>query len=117
MEWYISVLKNYAKFDGRASRKEYWMFFLFNFLISFLLGFVCGFISAGTGAQLSFVPTIYTLAILVPSFAVAIRRMHDTDHSGWWCIVPIVNFVFAVTAGTKGENRFGQDPLDHIENA
>ncbi len=93
------------------------MFFLFNFLISFLLGFVCGFIHAATGMQLNFVPTVYALAILVPSFGVAIRRMHDTEHSGWWCIVPIVNIIFAVMPGTKGENKFGEDPLENAMNA
>lgn len=110
MNDYIAVLKKYAVFEGRASRKEYWMFFLFNFIISFVLGFVCGLIQASSGIALDMVPTLYALAILLPSFGVAIRRMHDTDRSGWWCIVPIVNIVFAVMPGDQGENRYGEDP-------
>ena len=105
MNWYLGVLKKYAVFSGRARRKEYWMFFLFNMIIAFVLGFVEG-LMGGPGN----VGNIYSLAVLVPGIAVGVRRMHDTDHSGWWLLLPIVNLVFACTEGTKGENRFGGDP-------
>jgi uncharacterized membrane protein YhaH (DUF805 family) len=105
MNWYIEVLKKYAVFDGRARRKEYWMFFLFNFIIAFALGFF-----AGLAGLPAFVAQIYSLAVLIPAIAVGIRRMHDTDHSGWWLLFPIVNLIFAVTEGTRGDNRFGPDP-------
>lgn len=110
MNWYIQVLKKYAVFSGRARRKEYWMFFLFNILIAFALGIVEGILGIASESDQSVLATIYQLAILIPSISVGVRRMHDTDHSGWWLLVPIVNFVFAVIEGTRGDNRFGPDP-------
>ena len=104
MNWYLEVLKKYAVFSGRARRKEYWMFFLFNCIISFAFGFVMGLVGAPAFAQ------IYTLAVLIPGIAVGVRRMHDTNHSGWWLLFPIVNLVIACTEGTGGDNRFGSDP-------
>jgi len=110
MNWYINVLKKYAVFAGRARRTEYWMFFLFNFIISFVLGFLQGLSSGSAGPKILILTNIYTLAVLIPSIAVAVRRMHDTDHNGWWAIFPIVNLVIACQEGTKGDNRFGSDP-------
>lgn len=107
MEWYLVVLKKYAEFSGRARRKEYWMFTLVNVIVCVILTLIIKL----TG--LSFIAIlidIYQLALLVPSIAVGIRRMHDTDHSGWWILCPIVNLVFACTEGTRGDNRFGADP-------
>ena len=106
MSWYIKVLKNYAVFTGRARRKEYWMFFLFNIIVAVILGVIQGI----SGIQSSLLVNIYQLAILVPSIAVGVRRMHDTDHSGWWLLLPIVNLVFALMPGTPGPNTFGPDP-------
>jgi uncharacterized membrane protein YhaH (DUF805 family) len=105
MDWYITVLKKFSVFSGRSRRKEYWMFFLINIIISMVLGFVEGLVG-GPGILYS----LYCLAIIVPAIAVGIRRMHDTDHSGWWLLCPLVNLIFAVTEGTKGDNRFGADP-------
>lgn len=87
---YIGALKKYAVFSGRATRKEYWMFVLYNFLVSFVLGLVDGIIGSENGA----VSTIYSLALFIPSIAVGVRRMHDTNRSGWWLLVPIANLVF-----------------------
>lgn len=108
MNWYLEVLKKYVEFDGRARRKEYWMFFLINLIISFCLGFLFGLIGLGKVGQM--LVNLYQLAIFLPAIGVGIRRMHDTDHSGWWIICPIVNLVFACTEGTRGPNRFGPDP-------
>ncbi len=104
MNWYLKVLKNYVTFRGRARRKEYWMFFLFKMIFAFVFGFVCGFIGLPELANL------YTLAILIPSISVGVRRMHDVGKSGWFLLIPIYNFVFAVTEGEKGENQYGADP-------
>jgi uncharacterized membrane protein YhaH (DUF805 family) len=109
MNWYLDVLKKYAVFEGRARRKEYWMFLLFNMIIAFVLGFIAG-LTGGQHSALNILVTIYQLAVLIPSIAVGVRRMHDSDHSGWWIICPIVNLVFACTEGTRGPNRFGPDP-------
>lgn len=108
MNWYLEVLKKYVVFDGRARRKEYWMFVLFNTIIAvalMILGAVVG--GSRQGQMFS---NLYQLAVLLPSIAVGIRRMHDTDHSGWWILLPIVNLIFACTEGTRGPNRFGEDP-------
>ena len=110
MSWYLAVLKKYAVFSGRARRKEYWMFFLFNLIIAFGLGIIEGVLGIAAESDQSILTTIYQLAILIPSIAVGVRRMHDTDHSGWWLLLPIVNLVFACTEGTRGDNRFGADP-------
>lgn len=110
MKWYIQVLKKYAVFSGRAHRTEYWMFVLFNILISVVLGFLEGILGIATSTDQSILGAIYSLAVFIPSIAVGVRRMHDTDHSGWWLIVPLVNLVFAVTKGTEEENRFGPAP-------
>jgi uncharacterized membrane protein YhaH (DUF805 family) len=105
MEWYLRVLQMYTVFEGRARRTEYWMFFLFNLIIGFVLGFIEG-VVGGPGV----LGIIYSLAVLIPAIAVGVRRMHDTNHSGWWILFPIVNLIFALTDGTKGDNRFGSDP-------
>ena len=110
MDWYIKVIKNCTVFEGRASRQEYWMFFLFNVIISFCIGFVAGFLQAMTKTNQSVLVDIYTLGMLLPSISVAIRRMHDTGRSGWWCIVPIVSLVYSIEDGHPGENKYGRNP-------
>jgi uncharacterized membrane protein YhaH (DUF805 family) len=108
MNWYMDVMKQYTVFTGRARRQEYWMFFLINFAIAFAIGFVTGLLRLGAvGSALS---SLYMLAVLVPSVAVGIRRMHDTDHSGWWLLVPILNLVYACTEGQPGPNQYGPNP-------
>ena len=110
MKWYINAWKKYAEFSGRAHRTEYWMFFFYNFIISLGLTIVEVILMQGTNTDQSILGNIYSLAVLVPSLAVGIRRMHDTDHSGWWLIVPIVNLVFLCTKGNASDNRFGSRP-------
>lgn len=102
---WMDVMKKCTDFSGRARRKEYWMFFLMNILISFLLGVIGGL--TGIGEMLS---NLFGLAVLLPSIAVAVRRMHDTDHRGWWLLVPIVGFIFLVLDTKPGPNRFGPSP-------
>ena len=118
MNWYVEVLKKYAVFGGRASRKEYWYYVLFNFLVTFLLSIVdgvTGTLSSETGMGL--LGGIYTLAVLIPSIAVAVRRLHDTHRSGWWLLIgllPLIGFivllVFMVQDSQPGENQYGPNP-------
>ena len=113
MNSYVQVLKKYAVFSGRARRKEYWMFFLFNIIIAFVIGFVMGFIGAmlGVGTTLSnFASAIYSLAVLIPGIAVAVRRMHDIGRSGWWILLPLVNLVFLCLDSQSGDNEYGPNP-------
>ena len=105
MEWYLKVVRdNYANFNGRASRQEYWMFILFNMLFTFGAGFLDGLLGLG------FVATIYSLAVFVPSIAAAVRRMHDVGKSGWFLLIPIYNFILAVSDSEPNQNSFGPSP-------
>ena len=108
MEWYIKVVRdNYANFKGRASRQEYWMFVLFNFIFLIALSFIEVFLF---GLYSSILSDLYVLALLVPSIAVGIRRMHDTGKSGWFLLIPIYNFILAVTQGESSSNKYGEAP-------
>ncbi len=107
MNHYITVLKKYAVFSGRASRAEYWYFVLFNTIIAFVLGLLIG--SSGSSG-IGLIPLIYNLALLVPSIAVGVRRMHDVNKSGWFLLIPFYNLYLAVTEGTHGPNEYGEDP-------
>ena len=117
MNWYLKALKKYAVFSGRARRKEYWYFALFSLLIAIVLAIIEGIVGnldAETGVGLF--GDIYLLAILIPSIAVAVRRLHDTDRSGWWLLIalipligPIVIFVFMVQDSKPGENQYGSN--------
>ena len=80
MKYYLKALQNYATFKGRASRSEYWYFVLFNVIFSIVLGFVSGIV------DLPILYTIYSLVLLIPSIAVAVRRMHDVGKSGWFIL-------------------------------
>ena len=114
MNWYLKVIKNYAGFSGRARRKEYWMFTLFNFIIIIALIAGLGAISPDLG---SLAYAIYALAVFLPSIAVVIRRLHDTNKSGWMMLVSLIPFIGGIwliilmcTNGTSGPNDYGEDP-------
>lgn len=118
MNWYLNVLKNYATFSGRARRKEYWFFVLFNLIVSIVLGFIDGI----TGlfypeAGIGLLGGIYSLAVLLPSLAVSVRRLHDTDRSGWWLLIVLVPLIGAIALivflalDSKPEkNEYGENP-------
>ncbi|WP_454256564.1 DUF805 domain-containing protein [Pseudomonas sp. Marseille-Q8238] len=125
MNWYLNVLKQYAVFSGRARRKEYWMFVLFNLIVSVVLSFVDGVVGTfSVEAGIGLLSGIYALAVLIPSLAVAVRRLHDTNRSGWWlliALVPLVGgivlLVFLVLDSTPGDNRFGANPKGSLAGA
>jgi len=111
MNYYLKALQNYANFSGRARRKEYWMFYLINFIIALGLGFLdrfFGFVSEDGG--IGGLGLLYQLFIIVPGFAIAVRRMHDVGKSGWFCLIPIYNLILAATEGEYGANEYGPDP-------
>ena len=94
-----SGFRNYANFKGRAGRSEYWWWVLFTVLVEAA--------ASGFGDALG---CLVTIALLLPSIAVGVRRMHDTNHRGWWILFPIVNLIFAVRKSDTVENRFGPPP-------
>jgi uncharacterized membrane protein YhaH (DUF805 family) len=111
MNWYIEVLKKYAVFSGRARRKEYWYFVLFNLIIMIILTII------DLAIDSSILSTLYSLAVLIPSIAVDVRRLHDTNRTGWWLLIgliPIIGWIvliiFMVQDSQKGENQYGPNP-------
>ena len=118
MNWYLEVLKKYAVFSGRARRKEYWFFALFNFLFAMAIGFVDGLMGTFNPATgIGTLGLIYALAVLIPGIAVTVRRLHDTDRSGWWLLIilipligAIVLLVFMVFDSKPGQNQYGPNP-------
>jgi len=117
MNWYLGALKKYAIFYGRARRKEYWMFVL----ISMVAYLVLGFVDAQTGTMgisgVGLLSGLYWLGTIIPAIAVTVRRLHDTNHSGWWYFIvlvpiagPIILLVFLVRDGQPEANAYGPNP-------
>jgi uncharacterized membrane protein YhaH (DUF805 family)/uncharacterized membrane protein YeaQ/YmgE (transglycosylase-associated protein family) len=120
MNWYLEVLKKYAVFGGRARRKEYWYFVLFNIIIIIVLTFID--VMTGTynqQANIGLLSGIYILVVLIPGIGVAVRRLHDTDRSGWWLLIGlipliggIVLLVFMLQDSKPGANQYGSNPKE-----
>ena len=112
MNWFIDcITKNYVNFSGRARRKEYWMFNLFNIIACVVVMLLDSFMELNNVLIL-----IYVLAILIPSYAVTVRRLHDTGKSGWWLLLMFVPFgniillIFCLIDSTPGPNQYGENP-------
>jgi uncharacterized membrane protein YhaH (DUF805 family) len=135
MKWMLLPLRRYAQFSGRSRPREYWMFVLFLLLgifafswLDVVFGFSTGYgyyAHSGYGTAAGYVENsglltrLFTLATLIPGLAVAVRRLHDTDRSGWWLLIGLVPllgefvlFIFMLMSGTRGPNRYGPDPVD-----
>lgn len=109
-----SVLRNYVNFSGRASRSEYWYWTLAYMLLMMPLAVIDQHLNRGTEmGKMSLVVGLLSLALFLPNLAVTIRRLHDTDHSGWWILLSftgvgvLVLLYWYCCAGTDGANRFG----------
>ncbi|MGG3889983.1 DUF805 domain-containing protein [Metabacillus fastidiosus] len=112
MQWYLEVLKNYVGFQGRARRKEYWMFNLVSVIITIILSIVEAVASIDP-----VLTVIYFLAVFLPSLAVTVRRLHDTGRSGWWFLInliPIIGgiilLVFTCQDSETNSNKYGLNP-------
>lgn len=90
-----TCFSKYATFSGRAARSEYWWFWLFTFVLSYI----------------PFVGIIIGLATFIPCIAVGVRRLHDTNHCGWWLLCPIYNIILLATDSNSGSNDYGEEPL------
>ena len=123
--YFIDTIKNrYAKFNGRATRSEYWFYMLFYFILAVLVGMIDTLLinpmlgatsqQAGEGG---FLQIILALVLLVPSIAIGVRRLHDIGKSGWWLLIGLVPIIgalvliyFYVTDSQAGSNQFGKNP-------
>ncbi len=119
MNWYLEVLKKYAVFSGRARRKEYWFFVLFNAIFAIaamILDNILGLAIEDVGYGPFYI--LYALATIVPGVAVSVRRLHDIGKSGWYillafipCVGAIILLIFDLTPGDTGDNEYGPDPI------
>lgn len=105
-------------FSGRARRKEYWFFHLCNFIILLslilLIAFAVAIDSRGLGILFICMLSLNSLVTILPSLALAVRRMHDTNHSGWFILVPFYNLILCCIEGNRGNNRYGKDPKERL---
>ncbi len=123
MDWYVQVLENYAVFSGRATRQEYWMFNLINFIIAIVVIVIDNLF--GITFKNSFygwLYVIYSLLIIIPSWAVTVRRLHDVDKSGWWAfitLIPILGGLYLlfllVSDSDPYQNEYGPNPKEELE--
>ncbi len=95
-------MKKYATFAGRATRSEYWFFYLF-YIILYVIGSVVGSSQGSSGLMYLFI-----LPFVIPLWAVGVRRMHDVGKSGWFLLIPIYNLVLLCTASNSGSNSYGE---------
>ncbi len=114
MHWFIDPIKNhYFDFEGRATRQQFWMFFLIYLIVAIVIGVV----ESMVGLE-DILTGLFGVALLLPYLGLAARRLHDIDKSGWWLLiglVPIIGFivllVFYIKKGDAGENQYGPSPL------
>lgn len=125
MNWYLKVLKQYADFNGRARRKEFWMFGLMSFLIVLAAYILIGISIVAEAPVLAVVCyvliAIYSLAILIPTLAVSVRRLHDIGKSGVWYLinfVPVIGsiwfLILMITDSQPGANQYGANPKEEV---
>ena len=114
MKWYLKVMKNYTEFNGRARRKEYWMFTLFNMLFYILAAFIDGVLGLVFGFSI-----IYSLVVLIPGLSVAVRRLHDVGKSGWFLLISLIPIIGGIwllvlmcSDGKAGDNLYGPNPKE-----
>jgi len=118
MKWYLKVLRQYADFNGRARRTEYWMFILFNLIFASIATVLDNVLGLTIGEfPYGYLYFLYALAIIIPSLAVAVRRLHDIGKSGWMILVTLIPLIGAiwllvllVTDSKPGANQYGPNP-------
>jgi uncharacterized membrane protein YhaH (DUF805 family) len=126
MNYYIKVLQQYADFNGRARRKEYWIYNIINsiiggllFFLDYLLGTTIDFLDLGEGNSLGILYLVYALFVFIPGLAVAVRRLHDVGKSGWMLLIALIPLIGAIwllvlylTDSNPGENKYGPNPKE-----
>lgn len=123
MNWYLKVLNQYADFSGRARRKEYWIFTLFNAIFA-IAAILLDNLFGMTFDEIPYGPiyVIYGLAVFIPGLAVVVRRLHDSGKSGWWILISLIPLIGAiwmlvllVTDSESGTNKWGPNPKTNAE--
>ncbi|HLJ78170.1 MAG TPA: DUF805 domain-containing protein [Acidobacteriaceae bacterium] len=127
MDWYLMVWQKYAQFSGRSRRREYWMFTLINSVACAVLygAAMVALLNGSNGSMflLFLLLGAYGLAALIPSLAVSVRRLHDTNKTGWWlllCLVPfggLIIIVFQCLDSDPGDNQYGPNPKMTVAQA
>lgn len=126
MNYYIKVLQQYADFNGRARRKEYWIYNIINsiiggllFFLDRMLGTTIDFLDLGEGNSLGILYLVYALFVFIPGLAVAVRRLHDVGKSGWMLLIALIPLIGAIwllvlylTDSNPGENKYGPNPKE-----
>ena len=126
MNYYLKVLKQFADFNGRARRKEYWIYNIINsiiggllFFLDYLLGTTIDFLDLGEGNSLGILYLVYALFVFIPGLAVAVRRLHDVGQSGWMLLIALIPLIGAIwllvlylTDSNPGENKYGPNPKE-----
>jgi len=119
MKWFIKSIYKYAKFSGRAQRKEFWMYTLFYIIFGTILWHIDTTHSVNIGdSKYSILFLFYNIVLLLPTLAVSVRRLHDVDESGWMLllfVIPVIGFlwllVLFLTTSSKKDNKHGKSPL------
>ncbi len=116
-EWYVKPFEKFIEFSGRSRRKEFWTFVLVNLGISIVLNALDGVIGL-----FGIIATLFSLAILIPSIAVGVRRLHDTGRTGWWLLlgfIPLIGLIvliyFYVQDSEPGSNQYGPNPKEILQ--
>ena len=119
MEWYLKVLKQYGDFSGRARRKEYWMYVLFNAIFAFIAMMLDNILGTAGPTGYGIIYGIYVIAVFIPGLAVAVRRLHDVGKSGWMfliLLIPLIGVIWLtvllVTDSNPGDNEYGSNPKE-----
>ncbi len=118
MNWHLAVLKKYAVFSVRARRKEYWIFVLINILVVYILAMIDNLLGTlNTQAGVGVLSGIYSLAVFLPCLGVSVRRLHDTNRTGWWVLISVIPFIgflmllfFMLQNSTPENNTYGTHP-------
>lgn len=123
MEWFLKVIREYANFEGRARRKEYWMFRLFSILLGLAVLMLDSLIMREYNFYVPVTTCIFILGLIIPTIAVTVRRLHDTGNSGWMYLVSLIPFiggiwllVLTILDSTYGENQYGPNPKGYGNN-
>lgn len=118
MKWYLQCFKKYATFEGRARRKEYWMFFLFNTIIALIAATLDNILGITFKNEIfGIIYLVYSIALFMPSWSVGVRRLHDVGKSGWnllWGIIPLIGTIYLLILTVRdsefGDNKYGPNP-------